>query len=140
MVKSITKIGLLIVGITVILYSGISGSRVAVAATANSTLHQRGLIQIQSGKTSAQIESFLLLHNIDRYTFQASAGQNATLTIHSPDQDVLLTIVDPEGSPIVRYESGKSQWVGKLPMSGTYTIDAVNVKADTKYTLDLNIQ
>lgn len=106
----------------------------------NSELHQRGFIQFQPGATSAQINHFLAFHNVDRYTFQASAGQNAVLDLKSSGRSVLLTIVDPEGSPMVRYEGGAFQWSGTLPHSGNYTVDAVNVKAGTNYTLALSIQ
>lgn len=123
----------------IVITSSIFVSSISAQAE-NSELHQRGLIQFQPGATSAQINHFLTSHNVDRYTFQASAGQNAVLDLKSSDRSVLLTIIDPEGSPVVRYEGGVFQWSGTLPHSGTYTVDAVNVNADTNYTLVLSIR
>jgi hypothetical protein len=100
----------------------------------------RGVIQFPPGGTYAAINGYLAPQNTDRYTFVASAGQPANLTVNSPDGQVLLTLVDPNGYPLVRSQSGASSWSGTLPASGTYRVDVVNPSGASRYTLRTSIR
>ncbi|NDJ18696.1 hypothetical protein [Myxacorys almedinensis] len=115
-------------------------SPVAQAAPTTGGDRDRGAITFAPGSTSASVEGSLPRRAIDRYTFIASTGQNGTISIESPDQTVLLTLIDPQGSPIQRYQSGSSSWSGKLSDSGTYIIDVVSTKEASTYTLNISIQ
>jgi hypothetical protein len=97
-------------------------------------------IQFQPGATTATVEGKLPAKRIDRYTFAATAGQSTTVSINSPGQDVLLTIVDPQGSPMQRYQSGSPTWSGKLPTDGIYMVDVVATGKASSYTLTVSIQ
>jgi hypothetical protein len=99
-----------------------------------------GTIKFQPGATTATVEGTVASKQIARYTFDASAGQPATIAIASPNQDVLLTLIDPQGNPIQRYQSGGSSWSGKLTRSGTYTIDAFAAGQTSTFSIKVEIQ
>jgi hypothetical protein len=102
-------------------------------------IHNRGRIQFQPGATKASITSYLE-DGIDRYTFEAYAGQPASVNISSPAQKVFLTIIDPYGTPIARYQNGVTNWSGTLRASGIYTIEAVAPGITSQYKLSLSIE
>ena len=102
-------------------------------------IHNRGRIQFQPNTTKASVSNDLE-YGIDRYTFKASAGQPASVNISSPGQRVLLTIIDPNGTPIARYQNGVTNWSGTLRVRGIYTIEAVAPGIASQYKLSLNIE
>jgi hypothetical protein len=112
-----------------------------VASDPGPQTFNRGAIEFQAGATSALIRRYLpATDDIDRYTLQASAGQPANISISSPGQKVLLTIIDPNGNPIVRYQGNISRWSGTLPADGTYIIEAVADGGASSYDLRINIE
>lgn len=115
-------------------------SPVAQATPSTDASRDRGQITFSPGSTSTSIDGNLASKAIDRYTFVASAGQNGTISIDSPNQTVLLTLIDPQGSPIQRYQSGSSSWSGKLNDSGTYIIDVVATGDASTYKLNVSVQ
>jgi hypothetical protein len=110
-----------------------------IEPASSSQVHNRGEIHFQPNATSASVTSQLAANNIDHYTFEASAGQPASIYLSSPDGDVALTLIDPNGNPILRSQAGLSDWSGTLPVSGTYTLNAVSIGSATTYNLSLNI-
>lgn len=108
--------------------------------SATGAIDDQKRIQFQAGATTATVEGTLTAKKVDRYTFEAKAGQSASVSISSPRQDVLLTIVDPQGSPIQRYQSGSSSWSDKLPTDGVYIVDVVATGETSNYTLTVSIQ
>ncbi len=113
----------------------------ATPSVAQSTGGTRDLgpIEFAPGSTTASVDNFIDPRGIDRYTFNASAGQPANLTINSPRAQVMLTLIDPNGNPLVRYQSGANFWSGKLPADGTYQVDVVNQSGASSYSLELRI-
>lgn len=105
-----------------------------------SETRDRGAIQLPPGATTASVTHLINPNGIDRYTFDAAGGQSARVSISSQTGQVLLTLIDPNGNPIVRSQSGGASWSGILPMNGTYTVDAVNQYIGSRYTVNLNIQ
>jgi hypothetical protein len=102
-------------------------------------IHDRGAIQFQPGATSTSVNHYLA-SGIDRYTLKASAGQSASFTISSPNQNVLLTLIDPDGNPFITSESGAFTWSGVLPKDGNYTVEAVDTGDPAQYNLAVSIQ
>ncbi len=98
----------------------------------------RKKIEFAAGSSSATVDGTLANKAIDQYTFEATANQTATISIDSPNQAVLLTLVSPSGSPIQRYQSGLSSWSGSLPESGIYRVSAVATQASS-YKLNITI-
>ncbi len=103
-------------------------------------IHDRGSIKFPAGGTDASIDGYLAAQNIDRYHFSAAAGQPTNLTIRSPQGQVLLTLIDPNGNPIVRYQSGASSWSGTLPADGIYQVDVTSQSSASSYSLRLSIR
>lgn len=103
------------------------------------TTNDRQTIEIDPGKTSTTVSGKLASKAIAQYRFDAAANQPATVTITSPNQTVLLTLVAPSGSPIQRYQSGLSSWSGTLPETGTYQINVVATDQASDYQLSLAI-
>lgn len=99
----------------------------------------RGKINFAAGSSSATVEGNLASKAVDQFTFDATANQTGTITIESPNQDVLLTLVAPSGSPIQRYQSGQSNWSGTLPESGTYRVNVVATKQAASYKMNVSI-
>lgn len=108
-------------------------------ADRKSTSADRTAIQFEPGKTSTTVEGKLASKAIVQYTFDATANQTATVTITSPNQTVLLTLVAPSGSPIQRYQSGQSSWSGTLPETGTYRVSVVATDQASDYQLSVAI-
>lgn len=98
-------------------------------------------IQFQPGAYSATIEGMVQGRAVNYYILRAKAEQTMSVKIASPKSDVLLTIYGVEdGSPLVRYVSGATEWEGKLPATQDYIIEAVSVGETTSYTLQVTIR
>jgi hypothetical protein len=85
------------------------------------------------------VEGNLASKEMQQYTFDATADQTAIITITSPNQSVLLTVVTPSGSPIQRYQSGQASWSGTLPETGLYRISAVATEQASPYKVSITI-
>lgn len=120
--------------------ASINSATPTVVAQATARIHNRGNIKFLLGQTYAKVDGYLAPQNIDRYRFRATAGQHCNLSVRSPNQQVLLTLIDPNGNPIVRYQSGAADWSGKLPANGTYQLDVVNQSRASSYNLRLSIR
>ena len=99
----------------------------------------RKKITFEPGSSSTTIEGNLASKATEQYTFEATANQTGTITITSPNQTVLLTLVAPSGSPIQRYQSGQSNWTGTLPESGAYRVSVVATDQASSYKLNVSI-
>jgi len=98
-------------------------------------------IEFDPGRTSAVIEGSIQAGHIDEYVLQAMAGQTMTVTITSPNNDVLLEIYGiDDGIPLVRSASDATSWTGELPATQDYDIKAVSVGEDTNYTLEVIVK
>lgn len=104
------------------------------------SIRDRGAIQFSSGATATSVANFVEGNGVDRYTFDASAGQPARINILSATRQVLLTLVAPDGTPLMRSQSGSASWSGTLPMSGTYRLNAVNQYVGSQYRVNLDIR
>jgi hypothetical protein len=97
-------------------------------------------IRFQPGGTSANLDGTLKKDSTNFYLVRASGGQTMTVRIHSPHNDVLLTIYGlTDGSPLVRYVSGAWEWTGVLPGTQDYMIEARATRAATDYVLEVII-
>jgi hypothetical protein len=98
-------------------------------------------IRFAPGTYSANIPGALPAHGTNYYTAGARGGQTMNVTIISPHNDVLLTVYGmSDGQPLIRYQSGAYSWVGVLPATQDYMIEAVATGGSTNYTIALIIQ
>jgi hypothetical protein len=115
-------------------------SSTPTVAWAQEQVVNHGPLHFRPGATSLSLSAFLPANQIDRYTFDAQAGQQASVVITSPNNEILLTLVTPQGVPLTRYQSGSFRWAGQLPEAGTYRLDVVAPDQGGHYTLNLDIQ
>lgn len=98
-------------------------------------------IVFKAGEISATVSGHIQDHATNRYLARANQGQIMTVTITSPDDEVLLTVYGlDDGVPLVRHVSGASEWTGKLPATQDYVIDAVSVGSETDFSLKVTIK
>ncbi len=98
-------------------------------------------IRFQPGAFSETIEGVVQSRTVNYYILRANVDQTMRVNIISPNHDVLLTIYGLEdGSPLVRYISGDTQWEGRLPATQDYIIEAVSVGETTSYIISVTIR
>lgn len=92
-------------------------------------------IRFAPGETSAAINARIGQRETDFYVLRAVQGQIMSVEISSPNNDVLLTVVGEDGTPLKRYQVGGPSWTSVLPATQDYYIHAVSVGPATSYTL-----
>ncbi|MEM8604014.1 MAG: PPC domain-containing protein [Cyanobacteria bacterium P01_H01_bin.121] len=116
------------------------GMLAATALILAATPARAGAIQFRPGATSWHNQQYIGANQSDHYTFAATAGQDATISVNSPGQDTVLAIVSPSGEPIATGQmSGQTSWQGQLPESGTYQLDVIDQGPATNYGLNVSI-
>jgi len=102
-------------------------------------------IQFAPGATSATLTGRIVRKEEGgvefgtEYLVRAFAGQTMSVAITSPNNDVLLTIVGADGSPLKRYVDGLATWTGPLYATQDYTITPASVGKTTDYALAVSI-
>jgi len=98
-------------------------------------------IKFAHGAISAELNGFLLGGEVNYYLLRAMAGQTMTVNIHSPANDIFLTIYGlQDGSPLVRSVMAQTSWTGILPATQDYMIQAVSTGGSANYTLQTIVQ
>ncbi|MDF5708972.1 MAG: serine/threonine-protein kinase [Nostoc sp. S4] len=90
---------------------------------------------------TATVEDTLKPNQIIRYTFSAQEGAKLTTFIH-PENNVLLTILNPNQQPIDINAKQVTSYEGTLLISGRYTIELTLVPgvAESNYNLDVALE
>ncbi len=78
---------------------------------------------------------------LDSFLANAQAGQQAQIAVTSPGNNVYLTVVSPNGSPLARSQNGVQSFNQALTESGDYNlqVSAPAGTAQTVYTLTITI-
>lgn len=98
-------------------------------------------IQFDVGATSAAVTGELAAHETADYVLSAAAGQTMDVTIASPGENVLLTVVGADGIPLTNgLMSGAMAWRGQLPVTQDYILRAIATDSDTPFTLTVTIE
>lgn len=95
-------------------------------------------ITFQAGATSASIPGGTGGPGAAAYVLAAQAGQVMWVRVATADPDAWLSVVDPNGSPLLRGQWRQTHFVGTLPTSGDYWL-AVGSEATASYTLYVTI-
>jgi len=110
------------------------GTGVGMAAADDATA-----IEFSAGGTAQTVSGSLPAGGEDSYTFDANAGQAATVHFTRTASTERWTLVAPDGSPL---HSGRTEqqadFSASLPTTGTYRIDVQTADAGD-YTLALSI-
>ncbi len=96
-------------------------------------------INFAPGTTSATINGNIAARGRDAYVLSAQAGQEMSVEITSPHNDVLLSVIGADGTPYKRYQNGPPSWTSTLPATQDYYIEAVSVGPATDYALSVSI-
>ncbi|MEZ4864903.1 MAG: META domain-containing protein [Caldilineaceae bacterium] len=97
-------------------------------------------INFAPGASSAEFTSTLAERATDTYVLQAQQGQIMSVAITSPNNDVLLSVIGADGTPLKRYQNGPPTWTSTLPATQDYLIEAVSVGPATDYTLQVWVE
>jgi heat shock protein HslJ len=96
-------------------------------------------IEFPPGQTSAEVFAELAAGATDSYIVYGQEGETMSIEITSPNNDVLLSVVTEDGTPLKRYQNGLSSWTGELPATQDYVLQAVSAGQPTSYTLWVSI-
>lgn len=97
-------------------------------------------IVLEPGQTGTKIEATIAERETDYYVLRAQEGQVMSVEITSPNNDVLLSVVSEDGTPLKRYQNGPPDWTRQLPATQDYFIHAVSVGPSTSYTLRVSVE
>ena len=115
------------------------GGEAAADYTLRVTIPHR--IQFAPGAVSATVQGDLTAYESDDYVLRALDGQTMAVTISSPNNNVLLTIVGADGISLTNgLMSGASEWRGQLPETQDYIIRALGTDQPADYTLSVLIE
>ena len=97
-------------------------------------------IEFDPGATGVTMWGGLPANGIDEYVLYAMEGQEMTVTINSPGDQVYLSMYGmSDGIPMVRAAFEIKSWTGVLQASQDYSIKAVAAVAVPSYQLDIEI-
>ena len=87
------------------------------------------------GAISTEIQGNLAERATAFYVLAAQQGQIMSVEITSPNNDVLLSVIGQDGTPLKRYQNGPHSWTSMLPATQDYFIHVVSVGPASDYTL-----
>lgn len=94
------------------------------------------------GKSSATVKGKAQAYTTYAYTLRASEGQEMTVSVSSPNDNVYFTVFSPGGLGAFSGEDDLTDWTDMLPKTGTYKI-MVFSKSDagaSNFTLKISIR
>ena len=98
-------------------------------------------IDFPSGTTSATVQGKIDLREVDRYQFQAFAGQRVTVTVTSPKNDVFLSLRGITGGPVLQpIVAEATSFSGIVSISQDYGIALATPEGSpVDYTLQIDM-
>ena len=97
-------------------------------------------INFDPGGTDYYTDGKLTPREIRGYVLRAAKGQQMSVYVSSPNDNVRLTISGAEdGQPLVRAASDATRWVGDLTLSQDYVIKVVGPDTPTSFALTVSI-
>lgn len=114
------------------------------AATAQAMAPQDRMetLRMRPGATQTTVRGVVLGRIGVSYRLEARAGQRMSLDLNSRNSFLYFNVLDPRGNAIAREQT---QWDGRLPASGLYTIQIYLVRAEARrnvaapFSLDVRI-
>lgn len=98
-------------------------------------------ITFAPGAVSASVDGKIVAHFATTYLLRALANQTMTVKVTSPSNAVALTIYGlDDGQPLLRAESGQTNWSGTLPATQDYVIMVVPAVDSTTFTLTTRVE
>jgi hypothetical protein len=112
---------------------------VSLAAAAAGSSSGAGTITFAPGMTAAVVQGTIQAGQILTYTVQAGKAQPMILLLDSPKTDVVLGVLNPDGSILLSPATKWSYWQWQLPKTGLYTIQVIGGKAAETFTLTVKL-
>ncbi|WP_269930482.1 SH3 domain-containing protein [Aminobacter sp. HY435] len=99
-------------------------------------------LRMRPGATQTTVRGIVIGRISASYRLEARAGQRMSLTLNSRNRFLYFNVIDPRGRTIAREQT---QWDGRLPNSGVYTIQIYLLRAEARrnvpapFSLDVSI-
>ncbi len=116
----------------------VGGAAASTSATAAPS-GTGGNISFLPGMTAAVLQGTIQAGQIMTYTVQAGKAQPLILLVQSPDTDVTLGVLMPDGGRLFDPANKWSYVQWQLPKTGLYTIQVIGGKTSEKYTLTVKL-
>jgi hypothetical protein len=104
-----------------------------------SNLGSGGSIAMAPGTTAAVIKGAVQAGQIVTYTVQAGAAQPMILEVESPNKDVTLGVLEPNGNVLLNPANKWTNWQSQLPTTEQYTIQVIGGAASDTFVLTVKI-
>ncbi len=98
-----------------------------------------GTVTFSPGTTAAVQQGTVQAGQVLTYTVAAFKNQPMILLVESPNTDVTLGVLNPDGSILLAPANKWSYWQWQLPSTGLYTIQVIGGKTTEKYTLTVKL-
>ncbi len=101
------------------------------------------IIRFRRDRTSTVIKDSVIRGDRDRYLLGARAGQRMTVNISALEDNAAFVIYPPGSKQTLKgagEEDDVTQWSGKLPTSGNYTIIVGGTRGNASYRLAVAIK
>ena len=86
-------------------------------------------LRMRPGATQTTVRGIVFGRISASYRLEARAGQRMSLDLNSRNTFLYFNLIDPRGRTIAREQT---QWDGRLPTSGVYTIQIYLVRAEAR--------
>jgi hypothetical protein len=96
-------------------------------------------VQFVTGATSATVSGELNSGAMVNYVLGIAAGQTLNAQVWSPNGDVYLSILSPDGSVLLDVSKKQTQWVGVVNAAGDYYVTATASGGLTSYSITVVI-
>lgn len=96
-------------------------------------------IRFAAGGTSATVPGNIGPGQVRQYVLGASAGQTMTVSVASPNNDVVLAIWGADGAVLLSDHAGATEWQGELPATQDYFIGLSGAAGQTLFRLTVVI-
>lgn len=105
------------------------------------TINTTERIAFEPGENTTSIDSEIGGTLVNHYFLYAGVGQELTVTVTSPGNNVYLSVFTPSGVPLVRAQTGAKSYQGILTETGDYNLRVSTTPGGpwTDYTLDVGV-
>jgi len=127
--------------LAIVLLIGCATVFTPVAANAQKGTVITKSVRFAKGKSSAVVKGTAQAYTTYAYTLRAKEGQDMTVSLASPNDNVYFTVFSPGGLGALSGEEDLTDWTDTLPKTGTYKI-MVFSKSDvgaSSFTLKISI-
>jgi len=96
-------------------------------------------IRFVAGGTSASVPGNIGPGQVRRYVLAADEGQTMTVSVASPNNDVVLAVWGADGTVLLSDHAGATEWQGQLPATQDYFVGLSGAAEPTLFRLTVAI-